>query len=181
MTPPDWRANTAKPLEDLFARTVGARWAAFGERAGETFDIDSLIDHLLILNFTENYDGQVVNQFLGRDAASGRWFVVPWDYDKTFFGKDIHLAHALLTHCVQDLPGFRKDAVAKWRALRAGALSDGAVMSRIDADAARLAPYREEEYRLLKPAGWDGDFPGAVERLKKGVVARLKVVDEYLR
>ena len=181
VTPADWRADTAKPLEDLFAGTVGARWEAFAEKAGETFDIDSLIDYFIILNFTENYDGQVVNQYLARDAASGRWFVVPWDYDKTFFGKDVHLANSLITHCVRDVPDFRKSAVAKWRTLRAGALSDEAVLSRIDADAARLAPYMEEEYRLLQPAGWDGDFPGAVEALKTGVRARLKVVDEYLR
>ena len=181
VTPADWRADTARPLEDLFAGTVGAKWESFAEKAGEIFDIESVIDYFLILNFTENYDGQVVNQFLGRDAAGGRWFVVPWDYDKTFFGKDVHLANTLVTHCVRDVPEFRKSAVAKWRTLRAGALSDEAVISRIDADAARLAPYMEEEYRLLKPAGWDGDFPGAVETLKKGVRARLKVVDEYLR
>ena len=181
VTPEDWRADNALPLEDLFARTVGNGWESFAEKVGELFDADSLIDHFLMLNFTENYDGQVVNQFLARDAASGRWFIVPWDYDKTFFGSGVRLGTTLLSHCLDDVPGFRDAAAAKWRKLRAGDMSDAAVLARIDRDAARLAPYMEEEYRLLQPPGWDGDFPGAVEGLKKGVLQRLKTTDEYFR
>jgi hypothetical protein len=181
ISPADWRADNARPLEELFAGTVGAKWASFTSLFEERFDRDSVIDYFLALNTTENYDGQVVNQYLARDAASGRWFVVPWDYDKTFMGGSAMLGNGLLRHCLEDVPGFRDSAASRWWALRADGLSDDAVMSRIDADAARLAPYMEEEFRLLKPAGWDGDYHAAVEALKKGVRSRLSVMDSFFR
>ena len=146
----------------------------------ELFDIDSIVDFFLLLNFTDNHDGRVVNHYLAR-AAGGRWFILPWDYDQTFFGKNIILKNHLIQHCLVELPGFRDSAATKWKSLRSGELANNIVLSQIDAHAARLAPYMEEEYRLLKPADWDGDYLGAVEQLKENVRRRLKVLDAYFR
>lgn len=180
ITPPDWRAETARPLEDLFARTVGAGWEAFPDTVSELFDIDSIVDFFLILNFADNHDGRLVNHYLAR-AAGGRWFILPWDYDQTFLGKNFILKNEFIQHCLDEVPGFRDSAVAKWKSLRSGELANDIVLTQVDAYAARLAPYMEEEYRLLKPADWDGDYLGSVNQLKKNVRRRLNVLDAYFR
>ncbi len=150
--------------------------------AQHNFMIDSLVDFFLMLNFTQNYDGQVVNQYLARESASGKWFVIPWDYDKTFFNDNPNtLANRLVTRLWTEVPDFRMKCRCKWKVLRSGAFSDEAVLSRIDAHAELLAPYMEEEYRLRQPAGWTGDFPAAIESLKQTVVARLKVLDRIFK
>ena len=174
----DPRTDAAQPLEDLFAITCGANWNDFTKVGVSHLLVDSFVDYLLMLNFTQNQDGQLVNQFLARDAISGKWFFIPWDYDKTFFnGSAVPLGNKLLTHLVDDVPEFSRAAAAKWKTLRGGALSDDAMLARIDSYAERLAPYMEEEYRLRQPDGWNGDFPNAVERLKAVVRDRLHLLD----
>jgi hypothetical protein len=154
----------------------------FSDMAHRNFFLDSLVCYYLMLNFTQNYDGQVVNQYLANDSASGKWFVIPWDYDKTFFNAEsTFLANNLVVRLWNEVPEFQRECRAKWRSLRKGALSDEAVLSRIDAHAELLAPYMEDEYRLKQPAGWEGDFPTAIDNLKEVVSARLKVLDRIFK
>ncbi len=181
ISPPDIRADTSLPLTDILKTVNDTTKRDFPDMAHRNFILDSLVDYFLMLNFTQNYDGQVVNQYLAKDSASGKWFVIPWDYDKTFFNADpTILSNRLVTHLWTDMPDFRSKCRAKWNALRAGALSEEVVLARIDAHAELLAPYMEEEYRLKQPAGWTGDFPAAVDKLKETVSARLKALDLYL-
>lgn len=182
ISPPDIRADTSLPLAEILGDVVNSKSGELPAMAHRNFILDSLVDYFLMLNFTQNYDGQVVNQYLARDAASGKWFVIPWDYDKTFFnGNPAILANQLVTRLWTEMPEFRMECRAKWKALRGGALSEESVLSRIDAHAELLAPYMEEEYRLKQPAGWTGDFPSAIESLKQTVVARLKVLDRIFQ
>ncbi len=182
IAPPDIRADTSLPLTDILKTIADAKPDDFPAMAHRDFFFDSLVDYFLMLNFTQNYDGQVVNQYLAKDSASGKWFVIPWDYDKTFFNADpAILSNRLVTRLWMDVPEFRRECRGKWKALRAGALSDEAVLSRIDAYAELLAPYMEEEYRLKQPAGWTGDFPAAIDKLKETVSARLKALDRHFK
>ena len=182
VAPTDVRADSARPLLDLFALTVGDGWRGFADIAHEVLDIDSFIDLLLMLHFTQNQDGQVTNQYLAHDSATGKWFVIPWDYDKTFLNSSPYSeGNDLLYHLQHDVDGFSAKATAKWRSLRAGALSDEAMMESIDAYASQLTPLMDEEYRLWPPEGWDGDYRSAVQRLKEIVLARLKTVDNHFK
>ena len=61
---------------------------------------------------------------------------------------------------------------------KAGPLSDEADLGHLDALAARLAPYMEEEYRLRQPREFKGDYAEAVKRLREVVAARLAIMDE---
>lgn len=162
-------------------RTYGAMSdAEFAVRAPELFDLDNLADFLLIVNFTGNEDGRVTNQFVARRRSDGRWILLPWDYDKTFLpGRSERemILNDLLRRALRAVPGFRDRVAARWRAARAGALSDEALLREIDEAAALLAPHMEEEYRLLRPAGFDGDFPAAVEELRSEVLLRAARID----
>lgn len=173
-----YRRNPYEKLEDLFRFTSEASAETFAERGGDVFFVDSVVDFYLLINFTQNYDGQITNQYIARDKESKKWYIVPWDYDKTFFDPErIGLSSFLPVRFVNEYPGFRERLYAKWAALRSGPLSDEAVMARIDSDAALLAPYMVDEYILLQPEGWDGDFKEAVESLKSIVSGRLKLMD----
>ena len=179
ISPQDVRTDTSLPLEKILTSVVDTGKDAFAEMAMENFYVDSLVDYNLMLNFTQNFDGQVANQYLARASVSGKWFVIPWDYDKTFFNDDTApLANKLIERLWLETPDFHSKCAAKWKELRAGALSDNAIFSRIDAHAELLAPYMEEEYRLKQPAGWDGDFKAAVAKLKKVVAERLRILDQ---
>jgi hypothetical protein len=178
ISPPDIRADTSLPLTAILKTVIDTKPEEFSDMAHRNFFLDSLVCYYLMLNFTQNYDGQVVNQYLANDSASGKWFVIPWDYDKTFFNAEsTFLANNLVVRLWNEVPEFQRECRAKWRSLRKGALSDEAVLSRIDAHAQLLAPYMEDEYRLKQPAGWTGDFPAAIDKLKETVSARLKVLD----
>lgn len=173
--------NRYEPLERLFgfvSRTKGGKFATGAQRF---FWLDNIIDFMLILRFTGNEDGQVTNQYISRLPGEERWFIVPWDYDKTFFvepRKGKTLSNHLLQRLHKFVPRFGERANDRWRELRAGPLSDAAVFGRIDADAAFLAPYMDEEYRLLQPAGEEGTFADAVAKLKAAVARQLKAMDE---
>lgn len=175
----DPRGNPFDPLEELFSFTAGASREEFAEGFARTFHAETVVDYFLLLNLTQNYDGQMTNQYIGRRSDDGRWFIIPWDYDKTFFdARNNNLSNFLVSRAWTDVPWFKGRVSAKWNALRAGPMSTDAVLGRIDADASLLAPYMEEEYRLLQPAGWNGTFPEAVDRLKQVVMERLALMDK---
>ena len=179
ISPPDVRADASVPLVEIIAKVCETSSEDFASMVRANFNFDSLVDYNLMLNFSQNHDGQVVNQYLAMASATDTWFVIPWDYDKTFFNGDpTPLANRLLARLEMEMPEFRALCGVKWWKLRQGELSDEAVQSRIDAYAELLAPYMEEDYRLKQPAGWDGDFSSAVAKLKNVVAARLRVLDK---
>ncbi|MBR1836633.1 MAG: CotH kinase family protein, partial [Kiritimatiellae bacterium] len=171
------------PFLDLAGFVCNATDADFAARAGDVFDLDELADFWLLLNFSGNVDGRVTNQLVGRRAADGRWVLLPWDYDKTFMagspaGK---LSNPLFDRLFATRPDFRARVRDRWAELRTGPFSDAAILARIDADAAVLAPLMDEEWRLLRPAGFDGDFPAAVAALRETALARAASLDSMTR
>ena len=137
-----------------------------------------------MLNFSGNADGRVTNQLIGRRASDGRWVLLPWDYDKTFLPDHAQsrtpLSSPLFDRMVRSFPGFRKRLRDRWEELRAGPFSDDALLARIDADASVLAPLMDEEWRLLQPAGFDGDYAAAVRVLRDEALVRARLVDSFV-
>lgn len=170
-----------RSLTEFVARSSAEDFAA---RADEVFDVDELVDFWLLLNFSGNADGRVTNQLIGRRASDGRWVLLPWDYDKTFLPDRAQsrtpLSSPLFDRMVRSFPGFRKRLRDRWEELRAGPFSDDALLARIDADAAVLAPLMDEEWRLLQPAGFDGDHAAAVRVLRDEALARARLVDSFV-
>jgi hypothetical protein len=172
------------PLRDLVRFVAESDKALFAAGAEGVFDLDELVDFFLIVNFTGNEDGRVTNQFIGRRAEDGKWVLLPWDYDKTFLaglqGKGTNagmIVSPLFQRLFHVVPGFRQRVARRWEELRAGALSDEAVDGWIAEHGAALAPCMEEDYRVVPPLGWDGDFAGAVETLRAEAGNRLELLD----
>ena len=152
-----------------------------------SFDLDALVDFFLLVNFTGNEDGRVTNQFVGRRAEDGRWMLLPWDYDKTFLvapaGKIARkglMSSPLFKRIAAVLPSFRSRVSARWRELRSGILSEASLDGWIDERAALLAPFMDEDYRVVPPLGHDGDYAAAVEAFRAEVRFRLSLLDRLL-
>lgn len=178
VSPADPRADNAVPLGELYAAVSSLSGPAFADMARKTFRLEPLADYYLILNLSENQDGRVSNVYIVRSAVDGRWFVVPWDYDKTFQSASrVPLTNNLLEKLRDDVPEFKPLVASRWKTLRSGLLSDEALFAQFDAMAVRLAPYMAEEYRLRQPLGTTEDFPSTVRRLRGTVAERLAVVD----
>ncbi|MBQ3809678.1 MAG: CotH kinase family protein, partial [Kiritimatiellae bacterium] len=178
-------ADAYDPFLELARFVVESDDVGFAARAGEFFDLDDLADMVLLLDFTGNVDGRTTNQYVVRRRSDGRWLVLPWDYDKTFLGgkyRELPLSNPLYDRCRRCVPGFGERLAARWAALRAGSLSDAALERWIDGKAALLAPYMDEDFRLVPPAGADGgcDYARAVEELREEVLFRARRLDGRL-
>ena len=177
-----------EPIRDLAGFVAGSGRDALAACGPETFDMDELLDFWLLINFTGNEDGRVTNQFVGRRAEDGRWILMPWDYDKTFLpgrvaaarGRTAPLSSPLFDRLLASDPTLRLRLSARWRALRAGPLSDAALAAWIDERAALLSPFMDEDYRVVPPLGHDGDFADAVRILRQEVRDRAAWLDGYL-
>ena len=67
-------------VEDLAVTPV----ADFDAYLESHFHVDSVLDWLVVNALTSNGDTYNKNYFLHRDATTGRWSVIPWDYDLGF-------------------------------------------------------------------------------------------------
>ena len=169
----DCRESTLLHLMGI--TTAGTR-AAFIEGAKE---IDTLcfIDFMLLANLTGNADGIASNHYVAR-GADGRFFFIPWDYDKTFRADSnkTWMGNHLDARFREALPGYRGAMAARWRELRAGPLADAAVDALIDGYAEELDGYLGFEYELIGREV-EGGQDGAVTELRKQVQARLHMLD----
>ena len=69
ISPPDIRADSSLPLTDILKTVANTKKMDFPDMVHRNFIFDSLVDYFLILNFTQNHDGQVVNQYLAKDST----------------------------------------------------------------------------------------------------------------
>lgn len=169
-----------EPLEELFQFVAHAGTEEFNQKVEQYFEMKSFMDWFLLLNFTGNQDGVLNNQIITRETGSGKWHIVPWDYDKTFFvGKEFSpLINHLELRMEREKQGYAEQIAKRWQELRAGELSDQKIFSRIEHDAELLAPYMEEDFRLVPPLGTEGDFASNVEALKTAIQVQLRGMDQ---
>jgi spore coat protein H len=77
--------------------------ADFKRESVRILDVEKYLRWLAGVVLTQNYDGFVHNYALYRNGATGRFEVIPWDYDATW-GRDVH--GRLLTHDFVPISGF---------------------------------------------------------------------------
>ncbi len=191
------RANPAAMAQKLPPRASGAHWAPyielvdvitlaqqehFVEQIERAVDVDAVIDWHLLLNLTENRDGINVNLYLARAPGEGeRFFLMPWDYDKTF----AHRAHewysnGLTWRLWRDHPDYRRRMAERWVQLRQDVWSEASILDRIDDVERHLEGYIEWDH-----AQWDARYARGrtlaevIDSTRTRAMDRLAYMDEF--
>lgn len=178
---PDIRIrNCASDLEDLMRFTAQSSAEDFARDIGKYMDVDNVIDHYLLVNFTGNVDGRVNNFYLVRNPPpDGRFFFIPWDYDKTFDRRFFQLSNNLVDKMFATLPDFRARVRNRWKELRSGVLRVETIDQRIADMHQQLEGYMDFEFKLLnRPEGYRYD--DVVETFRQTVHKRLDFTDEII-
>jgi hypothetical protein len=176
---PDWRDGEHwGPFDELIGLVGASTPEVFRERIERVVDVDSVIDFEILLAFTSNFEGRNYNLFLARKAGpDARFFIVPWDYDMTFYKQDV-ATNFLIGRLHRDLPGYSARVLQRWTSLRAGLLSERALTGRIDALAAELAGAAERNYRRWPPTPGE-TWPGKVQELRGFIATHLGRLDAH--
>ena len=122
-------------------------------------DVDSFVDHHLLVELGRNVDGYVLSTFLHKDregpltmgpiwdynGALGNadyfesWETEGWHFENPEFPADNVTAYEWYERMFDD-PGFRARYADRWQELRGGPLATGALLAEIDRVAALLDP-----------------------------------------
>lgn len=78
------RDRDYSPLQTLVKDIEQTPVESFDQYLESHFDVDSLINWLALNVLTSNGDTYNKNYFLYRSAVTGKWVVIPWDYDLSF-------------------------------------------------------------------------------------------------
>ncbi len=182
--PPRFYGYHWAPYRQLVRLVREPDGAVFAAQVEEMADVDAVMDYHLLLNLTENVDGINVNLYLTRDAANdAKLFIVPWDYDKTFYPRPRHrwFSNALTSRLMADGRDYPARMAARWEGLRAEALSDEEVLARIDAMERRLDGFIQWD-----SIHWDHQycegrpFDEQMQMLRERAMDRLAHMDEYI-
>lgn len=180
VSPAPEELNRTSALLALLRFTAETDSATFRRDIGRHFDLDNVVDFILLLNFTGNEDGRTTNFYLGRAPDDGSpFFFIPWDYDLTFGEHSHWLSNRLFDRLIHEVPDFRARLARRWTELRRGPLEAAALTARISAIAAPLRSHMDWDAAVRQaPAGWNYDTQ--VEQLIHRVQSHLAFMDERL-
>jgi hypothetical protein len=123
--------------EDAVALVSGAADGDWPERVGARIDLDSAVDMFLLSDLLGNVNGHpkafAFDEVLRFDPETSRFSYVPWDFDLTLRNARVSVGTDSDRRFVRELPGYRARVAARWRELRAGPCSTGALLARYDA------------------------------------------------
>ncbi len=142
-------------------------------------DLGNIIDFHLMLWFNNDQDGSKANIFIARDNKPGsRFFLIPWDNDKTFKKTGWQKNH-LLRRLMDIYPGYNERLKQRYHTLRRGVLAEEALMARIDGIAERLRPSYRRDHEI-----WGDEYYGNrednsyyLETLRSWILKRLNDMD----
>jgi len=80
---------TESDLEEMIIKINTLSRADFNKGIIRILDVEKYLRWLAGVVLTQNYDGFVHNYALYRNGATGRFEIIPWDYDATW-GRDVH-------------------------------------------------------------------------------------------
>jgi hypothetical protein len=122
----------------------------------EWLDLDSAVDWVIVNELLKNHDGYFLSVHLWKDET-GTMHFTPWDFDlsmgypytdcgssgwipKEYADLDGNLHDIAFVQAMAEVPAFRDRLVERWTELRAGELSEDALLARIAAYDETLAP-----------------------------------------
>lgn len=169
-----------QPYIDLVRFVGEAPREDFVRDIDEWIDLPSFMDFHIILNLASNGDGADHNYFLARHAGAGqKFFIVPWDYDKTY-GKELDrwLTNFLFNRLLAESPEYRKAFKARWAELRKGVLADDAVRDRLASQESMLDGYATWNYERWQTD--EQELKPLIEEIRSWLLPRLKFMDGYI-
>jgi hypothetical protein len=168
-----------KPLEDLIDFTGSSSDEMFRKNISKWMDIDNVIDYYILVNFSQNKDERANMQLARNNEKGSRCFIVPWDFDKTFFGRyDRWFTSFLLGRLMRVVPGFKDSFKSRWNQLRKKQLAEETIMQMIDdieADVLDSVPREFKRWPRRKVTHEE-----AVKNIKSWIPRRLLFLDEFI-
>ncbi|MBL9136756.1 MAG: CotH kinase family protein [Verrucomicrobiales bacterium] len=139
-------------LNQMERTLYGTSWRSATTGYARDLDVDSFIDHHLLVESCKNIDGYRLSTYWHKDRT-GRLIMGPlWDYNLSFGNADYldgwrtngwyypnvgDVGYRWFTRLFQD-PDFRQRYADRWFELRSGPLADDRVLSVVDGFAAEL-------------------------------------------
>jgi len=176
---PDWRDGEYwGPFDTLITFIGQSTPEVFREGVERMIDVGNVIDFEILLKLTSNFEGANFNLFLARKGGpDARFFIVPWDYDMTFYKQAIP-SNSLIDRLHRDLPGYSRRVLDRWQSLRKDRLSEQGLTARIDGLGAELAEGAGRNYRRWPNAPGES-WPAKVQELRAFVTERLRLLDVH--
>ncbi len=138
-----------EPELDLHRLIMEAPKSQFADEIGKRLDLDNATDFLLLLEFSENYNGYpyqyAIHDLLARpQGADSKFFFIPYDFDNTYGHLRYPIYHSIVfTRLMKEVPGYTNQLAARWRELRQSALDLDTMEREIRAREKDLAGYVE--------------------------------------
>jgi hypothetical protein len=171
-----------RPYDDLIKFLGEASPEIFRRDVEKMIDVENAIDFQILLSITNQMDGPDHNLFIARDNhPADKFFIVPWDYDKSFGGPyDRMRISSLSQRLMKDLPGYIPALQARWNALRESVLSEDSLMKRVDQIEHNTRDAASRNFKLWPiPGGKTHEV--AVQEMKDWIKKRLVFLDEYMK
>ncbi len=141
-SPPFDDFSSLQKLIDEINATPIAEFDRFMER---NFDTESVVNWLAVNVLVANGDTYNKNYFLYRSSTTGKWSVIPWDYDLTFgrtFDTYLHYPESVFNDRFEY---FYPPELGAYNPLKVKTLSNPALLARFRARLAHLIGLRREE------------------------------------
>lgn len=164
------------------------------------FDLDALVDWILVEEFAKNVDAYNLSLHFARTA--GKAWVIPWDTDLAYGQPTVRNqtnespsgwinSRTNLISALSRVSALTTALGPRWRALRAGSFSDAAVTARLDGYQAILTqaaidrnfaiwPISEVDFQeIYAPYSFYAvsNYPEEVARLRNWITQRLAWID----
>jgi hypothetical protein len=194
------KAYLKKYFEDLEAALYrtdgkGGSWRDF-------FDLDSLVDFLILSELSKNVDAFRFSTFMHKDKGGKLKMGPVWDLNQAYGNSVYHPTSVPPRGWCSDLPEeetwwkrlledpvFVEEYKARWKDLRATVLADNAILSFIDSNTMLLEEAQKRNFSRWKilgkyvmgnPLPYPRSFRGEVERFKDWILTRTRWIDAHI-
>jgi spore coat protein CotH len=171
-----------RPYKELVKFVGRSPSNVFQRDVKKIIDVENAIDFQILLAFTNQMDGPDHNLFIARNNRPGdKFFIVPWDYDKSFGGPYDRMRISSLSHrLMKDFPEYIPALQARWNELRGSVLSETSLMDRVDRIEEKIRDAASRNFKLWPiPDGKTHEI--VVQEMKSWIKKRLVFLDEYMK
>ncbi len=182
--PPPHRGLWQEPFVDLrqWLRSLPDAEADWPRELARRIDVPGMIDLQLLLNLTQNLNGQPflfpLHEALVYDRSRDLFTQVPWDFDILYMPEFGWIQNDTMRLCERSWPDYRTELRRRWKRLRQHTLAFGALQKRIDRLAQPIEGYVEWDFQRWHYGG--EDHGTMIDALKNAVSNHIMRMDAHL-